>query len=346
MSKIFSTTSHFDLCLLALDQVAGRSDHIDTTPHRNQAEHRHPSTPGHHRHSTRSLLGLSFFLLLPLDYITSAQATSPSSMSQANPTSYQPTRTPSPQPPSNQSQNQDYTPNGRPTSQILSNSKVNQSLGLPQQQQPNTVGTTSTARFSTGGIGMGMFGTSQPGVTSGQSLRSDGGNNNNNSNGSGAASYSNERPSNTSSNANTANRHVSLAAGMGGGSGNGQQPHQPQPQHQQQGNGNVGDRLATARAVSPRLPGSAGPGSNQFPIYSGAANGLLQGSSTNQGLGGLGLGAAPGARPGAGVRPASEYLGGGNKGQRGKEASPESEFRSEADHLPSSKYRIVERVLR
>lgn len=193
---------------------------------------------------------------------------------------------------------------------------------------------------------MGMFGTSQPGVTSGQSLRSDGGNNNNNSNGSGAASYSNERPSNTSSNANTANRHVSLAAGMGGGSGNGQQPHQPQPQHQQQGNGNVGDRLATARAVSPRLPGSAGPGSNQFPIYSGAANGLLQGSSTNQGLGGLGLGAAPGARPGAGVRPASEYLGGGNKGQRGKEASPESEFRSEADHLPSSKYRIVERVLR
>lgn len=182
---------------------------------------------------------------------------------------------------------------------------------------------------------MGMFGTSQPGVTSGQSLRSDGGNNNNNSNGSGAASYSNERSSNTSSNANTANRHVSLAAGMGGGSGNGQQLHQPQPQ-QQQGNGNVGDRLANARAVSPRLPGSAGPGSNQFPIYSGAANGLLQGSSTNQGLGGLGLGAAPGARPGAGVRPASEYLGGGNKGQRGKEASPESEFRFEADHLPSS----------
>jgi hypothetical protein len=255
-------------------------------------------------------------------------------MSQANPTSYQPTRTPSPQPPSNQNQNQDYVPNGRPTSQILSSSKVNQSLGLPQQQ-PNTVGTTSTARFSTGGIGMGMFGTSQPGVTSGQSLRSDGGNNNNNSNGSGAASYSNERSSNTSSNANTANRHVSLAAGMGGGSGNGQQLHQPQPQ-QQQGNGNVGDRLANARAVSPRLPGSAGPGSNQFPIYSGAANGLLQGSSTNQGLGGLGLGAAPGARPGAGVRPASEYLGGGNKGQRGKEASPESEFRFEADHLPSS----------
>jgi hypothetical protein len=193
---------------------------------------------------------------------------------------------------------------------------------------------------------MGMFGTSQPGVTSGQSLRSDGGNtnNNNHSNGSGAASYSNERPSNTSSNANTANRHVSLAAGMGGGSGNGQQLHQPQPQ--QQGNGNVGDRLATARAVSPRLPGSAGPGSNQFPVYSGAANGLLQGSSTNQGLGGLGLGAAPGARPGAGVRPASEYLGGGNKGQRGKEASPESESRFEADHLPSSKYRIVERDLR
>jgi hypothetical protein len=250
------------------------------------------------------------------------QSTS-SIMSQSNPTSYQSTRTPSPQPSSNQD---GYVPNGRPTSQILSN---RQSLGLPkQQQQPNTTGTTSTARFSTGG----MFGTSQPGVTSGQSLRNDNngvsggtaGNAGQQQGGGGATSYSTDRP------LNTANRHVSLAAGMGGGSGStssigGGQPLQPQPQ--QQGNGNVGDRLATARAVSPRLPGSAGPGSNQFPTsYAGNASGLFQGSSSAaQGLGGLGLGAAPGGRPGAGVRPASEYLGGGNKGQRGKEASPESE---------------------
>lgn len=233
-------------------------------------------------------------------------------MSQSTPASHQPTRTPSPQPPSNRQEQDGYTPNGRPTSQIINR----QSLAAPQQQ-PNTVGTTSTARFSTG-----MFGASQPGVSSGQSLRNDGGS-------SGATSgqqqgYSGERPLNS-----TANRHVSLAAGLGGGSGS--TPNLNQGMgiaglQQPQGNGNVGDRLATARAVSPRLPGSAGPGSNQFPTPNAAAyaNGLLGGSSSTQGLGGLGLGNAPGVRPGAGVRPASEYLGGGNKGVRGKEASPES----------------------
>jgi len=242
-------------------------------------------------------------------------------MSSAETTPYQPTRTPSPQPAAENT----YIPNGRPTSQILSN---RQSLGLPQQH-PNTVGSVSTARFSTGG----MFGTSQPGTTSGVSLTSGIGNGNvqqqQQNGGTFSTSSSNEHFSQSSTqqrSLNNVNRHVSLAAGLGGGSnslGAGQQAGNGT------GNGNVGDRLANARAVSPRLPGSAGSGSNQFPSYPmGGSNGLLAGANGQPGIGGLGLGAAPGGRTGAGIRPASEYLGGGAKGGRGKEASPESEWKT------------------
>lgn len=112
------------------------------------------------------------------------------------------------------------------------------------------------------------------------------------------------------------NRHVSLAAGVGGGLGN----------VSSGSSGNVGSRLATARAVSPRLPpGSAGPGGGFSSSNTQQHASQLLSSATN-----LGLGPAPGAggRGQTGIRPASEYLGmggAGNKAGRGKEATPESE---------------------